>query len=252
LLAWGLSSVVFFSFVRQLHIGYVIPSVAPFALLLADVVSGDSRSEFFRSEKWMVLVRRITLGALLLAAGAVAWDLGHVCGGHPFHIPPIFMIVLVLLGLGLLLKQKPSWSTTPSMSLGVLATALCALYLSAMLVATPYMNRSGSTETIIKVMLANIPGDEVEIGVITRNTFSHYWVALAAERELSKPLKITFLDQSDVGALKDVLVKRKDFEKLPAGVLKDYHERFSYGPWVWLHKGSQGVSEPALNVESSS
>jgi len=205
---------------------------------MADLLVAKKSGEIPAAQRWDVLFARAAIVLSCLACVTIVWGVVFGEGFTSAQMLPLFVGTGMLISLVFMAKRQQVFCKAPAGLLGMFTASLCALYVGIILVATPYLNRGGSTETILRRIAEQSSGADAEVGVITRNTFSHYWVALASQNELPKPLKINFLEPDEVGEITNVLVKRKDFHRLPAGVLGIYHERLTYGAWVWLEKGA--------------
>ncbi len=236
LLAWGLSVAVFFTFVRQLHIGYVIPGLPALSLLLADLVHSsnshkDTKVFGSRYLNWLSVI------ACVVSAGSLLWIL-YTIGIRPRWETLTPVLILCLCALG----AYSIWHVTVRTANGSLsilhgATVSWALMYGILLIAvTPQLDRSTSTENMLDKMSVEIREDNPQIGVFANNTYSYYWLANAGTEELDRPVRITYFDSFDVGTIRHLLVRQKDISGLPEDVAEHYRQKAQIGKWVWLRK----------------
>ena len=211
---WAISAPLFFTFVRQLHIMYLLPAIPALGMLTAGAFYGlfPVSTRLQRLDR-LVRSRYVLLFFVLLWIGEMT-----VCLSLTFTTKA-FSSTLLLAAVGL----TAVWSLRRRVDQLSLTTLLPALlivtYLTAIASITPFLAENQSAELALK----SIPRDDRcdrrlhKVGVSTQNTFSHYWTAKAWTSELNEQMEIEYVPltetvQNDVCHL---LIESKHADELP-------------------------------------
>ncbi len=236
-LVWGISCALFFTFVRQLHAMYLLPGVPALSILVAEILK--SHSETFSDASASRARRRLWAGAaaVVLCAGLVI--AGVVLGMQLWScvICVAMLFVTWCSARMLLMARSPTSATT------AIAGLLIAVYVTAIIAATPKINQNRSAENILTEVAEMMPPELKvgKVGVMTRNSYSHYWVAKAWKTELGRELQVEYVAKtsfptSDVHYL---LIKGDSaVEDVPQEALPYYSVLKQSGEWILLVRKS--------------
>lgn len=230
LLSWALAPVVFFTLVKQLHIGYVLPSIPPLGLFLG--LRWSMRKD--RSGPLPFSLNIIAVGSLLISLGCLIYML--FVGGNGSGISFVF-IVLALAAILLCFSWTSRTSETPLfVRVSQAGAALSILLAVALSFMSGYLNATTSSEMILRQMTQSIPQGPLTIGITTQNTYSHYWLTRSWTKNSDRPTKLVYVDEAAREAPPHLLVKAKDIEKLAPDLANHYEEKLKLGAWVWLEE----------------
>ena len=210
---WALAAPLFFTFVRQLHIMYLLPAIPPLAVLTA-----VSYYHLLPTLPSLQRLNRIAKSSYVLYFFIALWVLEITIGVSVDYSLWEFSSVLALAATGLLavavfrhrVEKIALTSTVPAL--------LVVSYLIAIGSVTPFLAEHQSAELALK----SIPHDarcqnhSHKVGVTTENTFSHYWTARAWESELNERMIVEYVAPNEA-ARSDVchlLIEAKHADRL--------------------------------------
>lgn len=231
--SWAICSASFFTFARQLHFLYILPSIPGFSILTARILAPvylKHREPINKPLfKLFPLLWILTLsGALYLKFWLVALILGFV----------VLVLGYWLFKTGL---KKPSGVEI----VGCFAAPLLTTYLLAIISFSPYLDTAHSTEDAIKSILIQEENNDHlhRIGVITQNTFSHYWLAKAWKHELTEAVSIEYVPREKISesSVCFLMIPRKEYPQISASLIASFDQLEAVGEWIILrHKVSHG------------
>lgn len=228
-LLWGLAPAMFFTFVRQLHMAYVLPGLPGLGLFFAAslrTLVAQKTEQWLRPTRFLVPLFFVGLLGFAVVVGAPT---------------PHVMLSCALLLSGLAIAIVVSRA---NLSVGIAhASFVGALFLSTIPVSAHFINERKSTEIILKQVLHDTDTFDPVVGVAAGNTYSQYWLANVGVQELGEPLRVVYVNlrDSEKPLPNDVLVKQEDVARIPEGRLADYTERSRTKKWVWFHRSSPVV-----------
>jgi hypothetical protein len=134
---------------------------------------------------------------------------------------------------------------------------LFCVYLLAFSNVTPYINANQSAESVLET-IADSKGcisdaTNNRVGVSTKNSFSHYWVAKNWGNELSRELKISYVSP-ETAATSNVchyLTKTKSLASLPKSLTNAFDLMGKFGEWtVFLKKSTNQKLPTAISLNT--
>ncbi len=225
---WAVAPLCFLTFIRQLHVGYILPAVPGLSLLTACVVSEarvDSRKAVLAFE------RRLRQVALLLLGGALPALAFWIAGTD------LWAFVFVPVGLGLLiLSAKRFPNETRSSAYGVLGLVVAVIFGGALLATDSLISHEKSTSGILRRISALKAETPPQVVFIDQKSYSSWFYAAAWEEELGAPVTTDYLPVEDVikSLPQNIVVNSKQVPQLPAALLARYAYVLSDGKWSWL------------------
>lgn len=226
---WAISTPLFFTFVRQLHAMYIFPALPPLSMLLGVMLLRDSTvidrlSRNVLSRRFLILVA----GSIVLVA---AVGIG-LCYSHNILLISLPIITVFAVLLSRVKLTDPTMQVFSRISL-----AFCAIYLTIISSLTPFIDENRSSAEVLEAIAngkecsnRNLPK---QVGVFTRNTFSHYWVSRAWREELNEQVNVKYISPSNAST-SDVcfyLVKAKSPDKVPSELLPSFRLLRQSGEW---------------------
>lgn len=230
---WTITPLIFFTFARQLHLGYIIPSIPAASLLLAENLI-TSRSDRSREVIWNWL--DMTLVILTLLCPLVGLMLG--CSVRDAFL------TLFISAIGFSLTRRFNLFTLKAIHsrIALTSTLSLGLYLVSTIVLAFHLNTNSSTEFILREIVNNSVDAVPDIGIMSDKNYSSFWAVNAWEEELGEPAHIRFINSQDISYLpKHLVVKAKGLLSLPSSVTSQYKERGRVGEWIWLEQLSHLV-----------
>lgn len=225
---WSVSAALFFTFARQLHILYILPSLPPLAILTAKILAPLLVREREPVSIRVVFIMFICwLGVLVTA------------------LVQYFSVSTLLFGLTVLIIGTLFFHTVLKYSSGVnivscWAVPLVTTYFLVIISFSPYIDRSYSTEDVLEVILqhSRISEDNYRIGVITRNTFSYYWTAKAWQSELSHEVFIEYIQPEKIleSTVSFLMIPKKEVHLITPALLKIFKRELQIGNWIVLKR----------------
>ncbi len=244
---WALAAPIFFTFVRQLHIMYLLPAIPALAILTSGL--------FYRlvpvlpSFQWL---RSCAQSPYLSGFFVVLWAVEISIGLSVEHTSATTTAVLALALAGLLTAWWVSRRTRTMAFTTTVPALLFVSYLIAIGSVTPFLAEHQSAELALK----SIPHDARcakhlhRVGVTTENTFSHYWTAKAWENELNEELEVEYVTP-DAAANSDVchlLIEAKHAARISPKLAKGFDVVAKTDSW-WVY--GRRSSLPGLGVAGS-
>ena len=232
---WGIAPALFFTFARQLHIGYIIPGIAGISIASAWCVTALLDAGYrAQLQQFVVVVASIAiLASLSLIGGASFFSLTS-----PFHLQ---VVALALTGLFLACFSL-RYRHQAMFQLGLTCVALVSCFGGLIFALSTQSNQASSSRSAINAILAVEPEFRPTIGIITENTYSHYFYSLAWQGELSRAVQIQYVSAPNINdsALKHLLIKNKDLRSVPKQALVHFSSVVNFGKWTWLKRGEKG------------
>ncbi len=240
---WALSATLFFTFVRQLHFMYVLPSIPGLGLLTAMIIAPSlARSDWGMRRIHFQLVAGIWV--LLLVAATILK----------------FSVVGLLLGISLAAfiyfpLKKMTRLATGLGQLACVAGFIAGSYSIVLASFSPYVNNSRSAEPVLEEIATTFydPKHTHRVGVVTKNSFSHYWAANAWEVELTHEVDVQFVSPDDIAAGKVcfVIFKGNSAQEVPEKILSRYTRYNSIGEWTIFKLNEEIGTTPAQSTAES-
>jgi 4-amino-4-deoxy-L-arabinose transferase-like glycosyltransferase len=254
-LCWGITATFFFTFVRQLHALYILPSIPGLAILTAylwsydtephaaegDLTTGATDTSTARkgASIWVALLFAIILGAAFFFARQ-----NNLTEIMPLT-SPVFPSILVVLSIGYVCSRRIDRTMqSPYGALAQVGMASLCVFICGALVAAPFISRNRSAESLmhrvaeLELQSATIPS----IGIFTENTYSPYWAARATTGYLPREVSVSYLPPERIAEsnLDYLLVKKK--EEPP--MLRAHYSPIEHsGPWELFKRITSGASQ---------
>jgi len=220
-----LSPVILFSLARQLHFGYLIPAIPPFTFFLAELFSQNKEEKIYIN-----LSLYIARALHLLTVGVIGYLL--YIGQYYLLIP--FIAGLSLVALYLSITSHLEMNILRQRCLSISISAL-AVYLGVLFPTLNLLDLTRSSERILLTIVPNLPAGTPEIGVITKNTFSHLWVGKNWREELGRPVK--YIDISITQSHPQyLLIENKNLKMLDQYYVDNYVNKEKIGRWNWFER----------------
>lgn len=203
---WGISAAIFFTFVRQLHAMYVLPCIPGIALFTASLLKTetDKSISFLKSKKFSYSIGIISLA--IISTGAIL---------SFSSISLFFGICLAAFGVFILNKLKESNSSYAHVQL--LSSSSFLIYFLVIVCMTPYIDeRRSAAELLYNLADSTIEEYKVpRVGIMTKNNFSFYWTSKAWHNELSRKVRIQYVEPTNIPKnVKHMILREKDVNKL--------------------------------------
>lgn len=195
--ALGLSSVLFFTFVRQLHFMYVLPSIPGLAIFTALLIKDNPQ---LASVTLVAQVKKFfTVSAILVWPAIISVGL-VLC-----YSQESLILSAIILFFGFFLLRKLGRSTSGIELVNLTSCFMLTAYLLVIATITPYLNFRRSAEFLLKeVSMHAVAGGHVhKVGTYAYNNYSQYWIANAWENELSQKVDIEYVRPTEI-ASKDI------------------------------------------------
>lgn len=226
-LFWGLAPVVFFTLARQILPAYFLPGFGGVALVAAALVQKAQDAPVPRR------LSQISVAALILIA------LGMFIASLQIH--ESWFGVVAVVGLSLMtffVARAISQTRTQPEFVRLISFGVVLMYTTTTVAVSPFVNFRRSTEEILKIALNNIPGDENQIGIVNRTPYSSYWYARNWKIELPEPVRLKIVPQEEILAVKvrNLVIDRKTFSKLPLQTSANFAVKHDQGKWLWIQR----------------
>jgi len=243
ILCWGITATFFFTFVRQLHALYILPSIPGLAIFTAILCTspaaseerpGNSPADHFgharprpRASTWLALIFTILLASSFIFAAQS--KLSEVLSLQSAVIP----ITLLVLSAGYLISRRLERAYFGLFSLITqIGLASSCVLICAALVAAPFLSRQRSAEILMhRIAQLELGASAIpSVGVFTQNSYSHYWSARATDGYLEREVSVSYLPPTKIAErpVDYVLVKKK---QEPAELRSHYMPIEVSGPW---------------------
>lgn len=244
---WALAAPLFFTFVRQLHIMYLLPAVPPLAVMTA--VSYYRLLPELGSLQWL---NRLAKSRTLLYCFIALWMLEIAIGIALGYSHRAFGSMLALVVAGLFAAALFRRRVEKIAFTSTLPALLVVSYLIAIGSVTPFLAEHQSAELALKSIPRDVhcPSHAHKVGVTTENTFSHYWTAKAWENELEEPMIVEYVAPNEA-AKSDVchlLIEAKHAKDLSPTLAKGFTLVAKTNSW-WVYGRSPQL--PTLGVAGS-
>lgn len=240
---WAISAALFFTFVRQLHALYIIPSIPGMAILtvvLSKLVienrqlpqtsstQSDAQGAQLHVSIWTAVILTIVTTALLVFE-TVTDD------PEVYTLPPLWIVACIaaIAGGYLFSREIERHMRGSPRLIGRISVVALIAYLCGIVLVSPYISQKKSAQGLVqKVAELELNSPEVPtIGIFTDNSFSHYWTARADDNETVRTVEVEYLpeDRIPTKTLEYVLSKRKHE---PKNLRAHYQEISMSGPWI--------------------
>lgn len=225
----GLSPAIFFTLVKQLQPGYLMPAIPWLGLSVAALFVQFERESLPAPSKFF--------NVFLWAAPIVG--LGTLAAGIYFGLSIVSLGVglLVLLIIVLLSRADQISDTLSTRSMRVAIQTCCLLFI-AMFAAVPYVDTYKSTKGALLQLIAHTDQHNPVVGVVSLHTYSHYWLAAAWQNELGEQATIKYFSPEEIlkGTPAYLLLKERDHLFSDPKLLSLYNLKGTYGRWSWLER----------------
>lgn len=189
LVTWALTPFVFFSFARQLHALYLLPTLPPLAVLSALLF------QHIKFPKLKTLIM-IILALTIITTGMVLKPSYQI-------VVPVLTTLIIFVVANRVLRENIN-------GLSIKLLCLYMLFISAL---SPYISERRSSEDALKFIANSY--HEPTVGISSNNSYSFYWLSSAWRKELFKPVKIVFLDTNNPVHADLIVSKNKSPESSP-------------------------------------
>lgn len=226
---WGISSALFFTFVRQLHIMYLLPAVPGLALLTAKILA-----VFYNKSHNRMLHYWNSFGAYSSLLVSIFLLIFSVYLSDSASIAICLTVVSITLLIIYKLKQFESYPNFISS----ISTAFICNYVLALTILTPFINQKNSSEEILKqIPIIRAGQASPRVGIVSKNSFSTYWYSGAWQEELDQKVDIIYLPilSIPVAEVDYLLAKHRS---VPAEALKKYRVLAQNLDWTLYKKAS--------------
>ncbi len=224
-LIWAITTPVFFTFVRQLHIMYAIPGLPPLALLT---------SMYLQRSNSPLLSLTLPTRSTILNVSSVFW-VGIVCLAPIFNNSAFNIAVgLVTIAIGYLyIKKYMCRDSSSSCTLSFLSSIAVTAYLVTISTVMPYVGREKSSEDILKAFIQISPPTDRAVGIVSSNTFSVYWVTQNWEEELGAPVQVSYIDAEHLegSTLRYFLINERHDREVPEDINRDFTLLLHINSW---------------------
>lgn len=237
LACWSLIPPVFFTFVRQLHMLYIYPAVAPLSILTAVLLV--RHGELFAPLQRLTLRYGAHALVLIVAIGSLIF--GATKGFSQYSLPLTAAVLILTLSMLIYRSSKRD-------ALGYIATTsliVFSLHLLVLINLTPWLNSKNSSEEALLAAASddscNNSTKETIVGILTQNTFSHYWTAGAWRSELPEKVTIKYVAAQDIPRT-DIcyfLVEANAKADLIKALSRDYSVRSRSAGWLVYARNQQ-------------
>jgi 4-amino-4-deoxy-L-arabinose transferase-like glycosyltransferase len=227
---WSVASPLFFTFVHQLHPVYILPAMVPLSILLAVFIA--RHADLLPKFNHLTSLRYFTIAIIVFSL--VALLIGAI---KEFSLLSPVLTFIIALATCLVFR----FTITKSSALNNLAASCLVIFCLHLLVTvnlTPFMNSKNSAEkSLIAIANDNTCVDTKHadlVGVMTQNTYSHYWTAGAWKEELPRKLEIRYVPIPEI-ALSEVcyfLLEAKVEKSAPAALLKNFSLKYREQGWI--------------------
>jgi len=229
ILSWAVASPLFFTFVKQLHAMYILPSFPPLAIMTAVLLlrlPSRSLNSLRVPASNYLLPFSLILWTSLLAVG-LSLELSYVAltfGCLVLLVGSLVLIVMTDLESNLAGIGKKAWISLVT-------------YMIVIAAFTPHVNSHRSAEEILKEIIKsnNLNGINLNsVGVYSNNAFSHYWTAGAWVNELGEPVRISYLDPANASkaTVDHFIAKAKTEAEIPNEFLRFFTLERESGDWL--------------------
>lgn len=190
---WGITAAFFFTFVKQLHGMYVLPCIPGLAILTACICTLIPKQEVLLS---FLNKLRFTF---VMALAFLGWGIVVAGAALEFNLYAIIInvcITLLCIYAGFKFSRQ-EMSGVKSFSLA--SAMICGVYFLVITSLSPHLDEQRSTSEILEeVAVLTMASSKVPvIGISIGNAYSAYWTARAWENELSRELKVEYVNASN-------------------------------------------------------
>ncbi len=230
---WAVSTPLFFTLVRQLHILYILPALPPLAMLTSETL----RRRWQANEPGVA--RAIAERApLILISTAV---LACAFGAHYHFSWTTIACATATLAMGLILHRFLS-DRCPADSAGlILRCALIPLIIFLLLMTNlvPVLDSTKSSENMVRQIalaapcVGETPGVHL-VGTSTSNTFSHYWTARNMLTQLGQRVDLRYVSPEDAKTANvcHYLIRSNWADAAPASIQENFALIRRSGDWA--------------------
>ncbi len=237
-LMWGVGAAIFFTFVQQLHPLYVLPCVPGLALFCAALLHEEEEgaSALFKFISGRRFVRYI--GVLLVAIIAL---------GAILEFSSIALLLgLFLGGLGMFIRRKLQLFDRSFAGVQLMSFSLFLVYLVAIASISPYIDERASAGELLNdladatVHEAGIP----RVGIVTKNHFSLYWTSKAGNGELSREVRVQYVEPGSISKeIGHIILRSRDAARLSERERASFALTKKRGEWLLYSRKRKVVSE---------
>lgn len=223
----ALTPPVFFAFVKQMHIGYVLPGIPWLAIFATRILFANENQTIFNSTNIFKFIIGVLGIILFIGFGIVEFTNASL----------ILSFLILFFLIAVLLKKIPK-DLEPQRVLFCFSV-LFSLFIVA---ASPKVNLTKSTEEILITLSQELKSQKtaMNIGIYTENTFSHYWISKNVENELPSetPINMVYVKpKSEVPLdIQYLLVREGSEEDLSLLTSQRFELMRHVGKWTWYKR----------------
>ncbi|NDC38095.1 MAG: glycosyltransferase family 39 protein [Proteobacteria bacterium] len=242
-LCWGITATFFFTFVRQLHALYILPSIPGLAILtarlwcatpgndispeIANEAAADSPATRGTASTWVALAFTIILGAAFIFT-----EVNGIGDALSLPSPILALMVFVMVWGYLYARRIESWMISDVRAPWLVGLTSVCVFVCSALVAAPFISQKRSAEPLLhRVAQRELHNAKTPtIGIFTENTYSPYWASRATGGYLEREVQVSYLPPEQIAQsdLDYILVKKKEE---PPTLREHYAPLERSGPW---------------------
>jgi 4-amino-4-deoxy-L-arabinose transferase-like glycosyltransferase len=231
---WSFSTPVFLTFVKNIHAMYILPALPPLSILLSVMLLNENARMVPPALAGLAMrFQSSQLGAILSCLVLALGIMGAFFGFSFYTV----LMCLSILGTVLLLLKFTKLENSRLQGLSRLALFFFCFDLVLIMNITPYVNEHRSAVKLLKEIALSKGCTENnnphQVGVSTNNSFSHYWVAGAWEKELSEQVDMKYVSAESASS-SDVcfyMIKVKKLEQVPQQIIDHFTLFRKTGEW---------------------
>lgn len=101
-----------------------------------------------------------------------------------------------------------------------------------------HANQVKSTQAILRYFTQNVRDLNPAVKVIDERTYSHFFYGRSWEGELTKPVRVTYIDPQKISPqnTKNIIVRDNQLAEIPQHILADFQEMGREGKWIWFQR----------------
>lgn len=223
-IAWTLSTLVFLTFIRQLHTGYLVPVIPGAALLLAQYFSFESQRSCALNFQRIVYLAALVLTGLsvagLVIGGSVLWSL-------------LALVSALMFAAAARLSLRHLDFRVSMLASPITVVLLLVFFIQ---IGSPVADGIKSSEKILLCVANHSADPNTHVGVVSSRAYSALMLSEAWASELPHPLQITLIpgEEASTSTLDDLVLRARDYPLLS----KDFQIFARYGDWLWVKRST--------------
>lgn len=226
-IAWLLSPILIFTFSKQLHLGYVVPSLPGAAIVLAKYLEElhlGRTNKYFRIFTVIVGFGGIVFFCLGLTGSASSTLLY-------FSFIPLLGSIVAMMRV----KKSTHIISSTVIIMGLAISSSLALCLTAL---AGTISDQNSTESILACRANDRLDPTPDVTVFGVSNFTAEFYSRA--NNFVRPVNVRILRDigTDLTGVNDIIVRRSQIQWAPAKFIEEFGEATKIGRWIWMHRKS--------------